>query len=145
MKIFVYSYKFARLKFSDKRLIVEAVVFLFIARMTIIIMPYKVLKPMLGTYKKQSVSSEAERRAIRKVGNIIKAASERLPWKCNCLPQAITGRIMLKIRKIDSTIYLGMSKDKDKKIIAHAWLKAGDIPVTGGYDNSEFTQVAYFG
>ncbi|HBM16130.1 MAG TPA: lasso peptide biosynthesis B2 protein [Lentisphaeria bacterium] len=145
MKVFIYTYKFSKLKNADKRLIIEAVVFLFIARMTILFLPYSVLKKLLGKHKHRNIVEPLDIRTIRKVANIIKIASDRLPWKCNCLPQAIAARHMLKKRNISSTLYLGMSKDKEKKIIAHAWLKAGNIPITGGRDNSEFTEVAYFG
>ncbi len=113
--------------------------------MAIILLPYKVLKAMLGTYKKISNGKETDSEIIKRASYWIRRISPLLPWKCNCLPQAVTGRFVLKIRKIESTLYLGMSKDNEKKLIAHAWLKVGDIPVTGGRDNSEFAEVAYFG
>ena len=99
--------KFFRFSLADKRMILETIVLLFISRMTIIILPYRFLKPMLGKYKKESnTPSSADIKVIKRVAYWIKRISPMLLWKCNCLPQAITGRFMLKFRNIDSTIYL---------------------------------------
>jgi hypothetical protein len=137
--------KFAKLKSSDKRMVFEAVFFLFIARMTILFLPYKVLKYFLGKYKNDTENANFDSRTVRRVSNIIRAVSKRLPWKCNCLPQAITAKQMLKLRRINSKLCLGMGKDANKKLIAHAWLITGSQNVTGCAIKEEFTEVAYFG
>ena len=50
-------------------------------------------------------------------------------WKNRCLVQSIAGRFMLQRRGIRSTVYFGVRHDKNKKIIAHAWLKTDDFEV----------------
>ncbi len=137
--------KFFKLSLSDKRMILEIVFFLFILRVIIILLPYSFLKPLLGKYNDKSLAEEHEIKVIRRISYWISRLSCILPLKCNCLPKAITGKLMLKIRGINSTLYLGMSKNKDKKLIAHAWLKVGNIPVTGCRNNGKFVEVAYFG
>ena len=56
-------------------------------------------------------------------------ASRLSPWKNKCLVQSLAARLMLKERKIQSNLSLGMSFDQNKTLIAHAWLKAGDFEV----------------
>jgi hypothetical protein len=46
-----------------------------------------------------------------------------------CLIQSLAARWMLKWRLIDSQLSLGVTYDKNKKMIAHAWLKAGDFEI----------------
>jgi hypothetical protein len=53
-----------------------------------------------------------------------------LPWKTKCLTQAITGRLMLKLRNIDSTIHLGV-RNNEGELKAHAWLEVQNYVVTG--------------
>ena len=40
-------------------------------------------------------------------------------------------------------MYLGVGLDENKKMIAHAWLRCGQLYVTGG-DGHEYTTVACF-
>lgn len=51
---------------------------------------------------------------------------------------------MLSTRKVSSTLYLGVARDKEKKLIAHAWLRSGKDIITGANEMEEFTEVARF-
>jgi hypothetical protein len=56
-----------------------------------------------------------------------------------CLTQAIAAGIMLKQRRIAYNIYLGVARNNNNQLIAHAWLRSGDILVTGGDHCNQFT------
>ena len=67
----------------------------------------------------------------------IKAAIQRAgrvsPWRNKCLVSSLAGRCMLRRRKIESRLSLGVTKNTEGKIIAHAWLSSGDLEIiTGG-------------
>jgi hypothetical protein len=53
---------------------------------------------------------------------------------------------MLKRRRIAATLYLGVAKDENKaeKLAAHAWLRCGDVILTGAHGHRQFTVVAMF-
>ena len=63
-------------------------------------------------------------------------------WESKCLVRAMTARKLLKEAGIHSTLYLGVGKDEGK-MIAHAWLRCGQMYVTGG-NGSSYAMVAKF-
>lgn len=46
-------------------------------------------------------------------------------------------------KKIKTTLYLGCKPDENGKIDAHAWLRCGEVYVTGG-NGEGYAVVAYF-
>ena len=69
----------------------------------------------------------------------VRAMGARVPWRSDCLVQALAAQHWLASRGIGSSIHLGV-KPSEAPIDAHAWLKVGDRIVLGGdvADYSEF-------
>lgn len=136
------------IKFDNKYkfMLLEAFILSGIYKMIILIIPSKKMKRYFGTYNCESSENiENENyKIIRKVGCAVKCVSDFTPWESKCLVQALTAQRMLKRRKIFSTVYLGVTKEGDNKINAHAWLRSGRIFVTGGNNRYMFTQIAKF-
>jgi hypothetical protein len=90
-----------------------------------------------------STGIEAEsveaRDLVRAVRRAVRRASRRVPWRAECLVQALTARSMLERRGIASTLSLGVRKTAGA-LEAHAWLEAGGRIVVG--DNSELASFA---
>jgi hypothetical protein len=86
--------------------------------------------------------SKSSTRDVRLVQWSVAAAARLLPWKPVCLPQAVTAQWMLRRRGIPSTLYFGT--DPSNQYAAHAWVRAGQIVVTGGDDPRRFTVVSTF-
>ena len=77
----------------------------------------------------------------------IKAAISRcrhLVWARKCLVVSIAAKRMLDRRQISATLYMGVAKNDKGKLIAHAWLRSGDIWVSGGINRNKFTIVGIF-
>lgn len=51
---------------------------------------------------------------------------------------------MLKEKDVSRTIYLGVKKDENNTMLAHAWIRCGKYVVTGGANKCEYTVVAKF-
>ena len=118
-----------------KAILVEAVFWLFVARL-IVLVPLARWSRYLGTLQGQTSSLDKPNHVqqIKRIGWAIRAASLHVPWRADCLPQAVAGRIMLERRKIPSTLYFGLAKtrlDGQVSLSAHAWLRSGTIVVTG--------------
>ena len=129
--------------------ILEAAVLLGASRLAIILLPSDRLSLILGEPQSESERrelTEAERPKIAQVRWAITGVSNRTPWTSNCLPQAVAGKYMLKRRGLDSTIYIGAAFTETKDALrAHAWLRCGKAPVTGGTNNeSEFGAIASY-
>lgn len=136
---------FFRLKFRDKLLIVETFILEGIARAVILIVPFNKIKKYIGKHKEETsfeIDNAACQIAIR-VAWAVNHVSRNTPWESKCLVQALTAQNMLKRRKVSSTIYLGVKKNGGK-MEAHAWLRCGQLYVTGGINKGEFTEVARF-
>ncbi len=120
-------------------LALEALVHLAIARLMVLLLPFRVLTRIL-VEDRQSCLSGQTRLSVLHFRRALLAAARRAPWRCQCLEQSIAGKLMLGLRGIPATIYLGVEKHGDA-LRAHAWVRSGDLFVTGGDDSSRFDVV----
>lgn len=67
-----------------------------------------------------------------RVAFAIPRAAARLPWRTDCLVQALAGERWLARSDIPSTLFIGIPGEREGEFEAHAWLKAGERVVTGG-------------
>ena len=74
----------------------------------------------------------------------VRRGAKYTPWRTKCMEEAIIAKFLLKKLKLQSTIYFGVSKNNNKEMIAHAWLRCGDIIITGYKGVKKFTKVASF-
>src|SRR3954463_9653285 len=130
-----------RLASRDGALAAEAVACLALARLAVLVLPFRWLAPRLGVQRGETPSAVALHPASRRVGWAGAAASQGTPGRTKCREQAIAAKAMLRLRGIESTLYLGVDREP---FVAHAWLRVGDLHVTGGQDVSRYAVVASF-
>lgn len=53
-------------------------------------------------------------------------------WENRCLVQSFAVRRMLNKRKIQSVLSIGVAKDEEKELKAHAWIKSGEVELVSG-------------
>jgi hypothetical protein len=125
--------------------LVEAAACLGLARLTVHLVPLSALSPHLGRHMAETgpAIAPAERPAALRVGWAIAAAARRLPWRCMCLEQALAARLMLRRRGLPSTLYLGASRGAEA-MQAHAWLRSGELILTGAAERERFVVVSSF-
>lgn len=84
-------------------------------------------------------AEQAEKIAL--ISKAIAIIAPRVPWRSDCLVQCLAGRRWLASKGIEARITIGIKQeqapDGSRFMLAHAWLAAGDIIVTGG-DVAEF-------
>ena len=139
--------KFARLPGPDRLLFLEATFWLGIAQLAIRLVPFRRIAPFLGKHMAESPQTiaPAHRGLAERISWVIKTASRHMPWEHKCLAQAIAAKVMFRLRSIPSTIYLGLAKEGDERLSAHAWLRSGDMIVTGTAGLQGFTVISTFG
>lgn len=141
----IYTLLF-KISLKQKLLYLEAFILTGMMRYKILKVPFNKLKEELGTYNTEStreVSSE-EYKIVKNIRGIVIHISKHTPWESLCLVQAMTVQKMLKKRGISSTIYLGVNKDKSNdEMKAHAWIRCGEMYVTGG-NGTGYATVAKF-
>lgn len=61
----------------------------------------------------------------------LSAASARVPWRSDCLIQVMAANRWLRRYNIQPSFFLGVAKDADSALRAHAWLSHGATIVAG--------------
>jgi len=108
--------------------------------------PFSKVAPFLGEKSAETASCVDERNKskLNDISKAIAIMSHHTLWESKCLVQALAAMNMLKRRKIESTLYMGMAKDEKGSLIAHAWLRSGSFYVTGAEGMERFTVVGTF-
>ncbi|MET3960655.1 hypothetical protein ABIE44_000589 [Marmoricola sp. OAE513] len=139
---------FVRLGLRDQVRFTAAWFLLGFARILIIALPFTVVRRLLGENQSspghQTVPELDEEQTWRAahIGRIVEAAAAHAPWRSDCYPQALAARTFLAVRRIPHVVSFGVRRDGNA-LVAHAWVHAGTIAVTGG-NGREYTEVGAF-
>lgn len=113
-------------------------------RLRIRFVPMPKIEKSMGIRGEESVDQETVEniKLAKLVGFHVNRVTQHLPLKRKCWVRALTARKILMKHGVNSTLYMGVRKENDK-MIAHAWLRCGQIYVTGG-NGQEYATVAKF-
>ena len=144
--------RFGQVPDSRRALVVEAVLWLLMARLALTAVPFPRLARRLGTFvpptdprvRDAKNAPQAHKHLAQEVGWAVTRAARYVPFKAVCLPQAMAARFMLKRRGIGSTLHFGAAKGKEQAIDAHAWLDSAGVEVTGYPVGDGFSEIACF-
>jgi hypothetical protein len=127
-------------------MLVEAACWLVCARLAVLLVPFRFLAPMLGVARGDPPTAEApsNREVARRVSWAVTTVGRHTPWRSTCLVQAIAAMAMLRRRRLPSVLYLGVGKQDEKNMRAHAWLTSAGITLTGAPVDSGLTVVSVF-
>jgi hypothetical protein len=75
---------------------------------------------------------EHKRELIARIAYVLPRLSARLPWRSDCLVQAIAGQNWLASHGLAGEIQIGVERPADGPFGAHAWLIHDGSVVTGG-------------
>lgn len=129
----------------QRRLLAEAAVALVRANLTVLLRGRR-LATTLGTPDTTPVAApSAQQLALaRDVGWAVELLAVRGPLRTACLGQALAARTLLRRRGVPCVLTLGLGRQINGRLYAHAWLRASDLTVTGGRGRSAFSPVAGF-
>jgi hypothetical protein len=124
-------------------------VVLVAARGVIACFPLRWITRHLGTPMEEAPVDEVpaeQLRYARRVGWAVLRATPYTPTTSNCYPQALAAWWLLHRRKIPTTFYYGAAFDESGSgLVAHVWLRCGDLMVTGGGpDRHGFAPLTWF-
>lgn len=68
----------------------------------------------------------------KRIGRALSRASSRVPWRSDCLVQALAAERWLGAMGVPTVLCIGARKDERSQYHFHAWVKAGSFVVTGG-------------
>ena len=141
-----YFIKFLDLPWREKGLYLEVFFLTGIVRLVVLVLPFRWLAPALGKHMQESPDKEdiTILKKARRIGRIIESVSRYTLWESKCLVQAIVGKIILRQYGISNTLYLGVGKDEQMSLVAHSWLRCGELILTGGHDLHRYAIVGKF-
>ena len=138
--------KFLHSTSIEKRLFFKALFYSVKYRIITSLFPFKYYVSDLGISQTNNSTSPTNNQllTITSVYKAVRRSSIYLPFGQKCLIEAIVAKQLLKQHNISSTLYLGVSRDNNRQLIAHAWLKCGDYIVTGRKGSKNFSVVEYY-
>jgi hypothetical protein len=130
---------------TDWLLLIEAAVWLGLARVAIISLSFRRITRLFGLSPGGSLEQSVPQPGDR-IAWALGAVAPRTPWKSTCLVKALAGSCMLRLRGIPASIALGVAKSESTPdgIAAHAWLSSGGVCITGGAEREGYRLLAQY-
>ena len=124
--------KYLSLSGSDRRLFLEALFTQVVTGLLLKIVPFRQIPRLFGnpvpaTPGRESAVGSQQSLFLERVRTATRRASRISPWKNKCLVSSLAVRCMLRRRRIDSKLSLGLAKNDGGMVTAHAWINSGDI------------------
>ena len=118
---------------KSKKMTLESYWYAGFYRLCLVFVKPKKLRPYWGEEGKESPREETHANYCQAahVSQIVNRYCDKTAWESKCLVRALTAQKMLSKRKIHTTLYLGCAR-KEGEMVAHAWLRCGELYVTGG-------------
>lgn len=132
----------------DIALGLEALLFLAVARLLLLLLPFARAMRLLGL--KAGAGGFADSAAngddhgLRAIGIAIRRASRVAPFRAVCLQQAVAANLMLRCRRRASDIHFGVVRENDGAMSAHAWTCCAGHVVTGSEGMAGHIPIAIF-
>lgn len=116
---------------QEYRDVIEAVVRLGLARLRILATPARCLETRAVSGR---LVDQRDPRLIGRVGTAIVRAAARVPWRSDCLVQALAAQSWLAAHGVSSRLHVGVAPAAT--ISPHAWLTCqGEVVVGGDISN----------
>jgi hypothetical protein len=125
-------------------LFIEASVLLGISKLMILFFPFKSIASKIGLPQTETSYSNPIESKVLAIQIAVIRGAKYICFSSKCYDQALATTFMLKRRGISSTIYFGLNK-VDGQLAAHAWVRCGQLIVSGMGGHEKFTPVAWFG
>ncbi len=69
--------------------------------------------------------------SVEDINWVVSVLSRHLPFAVTCLPRSLAVQFLLKLNGDDSNVCIGITKNNENKLEAHAWVESKGIVVTG--------------
>ena len=119
--------KFFHLSWIDKKILIEAVAFLYLSKLLLLLVPFKLC---IKTIYKVRCPKEVNLLELTKIKTAIYRANRLAFWENMCIVQSFAVRWMLQKRSINSSFFIGFEYLVNKKISTHAWVTVNGEELT---------------
>lgn len=125
-----------RISVGDLLFLAMAIEELLLARVRYARLPIGDILQVLRRPAAACRGSDLEEADVARVGWAIAAAARRVPWRADCLLQAMAADRWLRRLGAAPELTIGVEKNAAGGLAAHAWLRCNGVAVTGGAESS---------
>jgi hypothetical protein len=138
--------RYRRISRTRKHLLCEALFALAVARIAMVLFPFRRIAAWLGTpgAETPATATASEIHTAQEIGWAVSVLARRIPWDGRCLAQALAATGMLRRRGLEGTVSFGAYRGESSGFDAHAWLRLGPCVVTGGPGHQRFKTFTTF-
>jgi hypothetical protein len=129
-----------------KRMFVQAFFLSGLVKFTLVFLSFRKILNWQGAIQQESPQgpdpgTETYRRNLQ---SAMRLCHLYTPWKTECYTRALTAKILLKKKRIPSTVYIGFRKEPNGTYAGHAWLRSYDRIVTGREEMNGYIVHSYY-
>ncbi|MBF0371820.1 MAG: lasso peptide biosynthesis B2 protein [Alphaproteobacteria bacterium] len=144
--------RFLALAGAERRLLLEAMIALAMARVLFAALPFTTAMRWSGLRTVAGGDADPGSSGVEPEGILVARAlswaiprvAHRLPFRAVCLQQAMACAIMLRRRQLPVVVRFGVYKEPGGATEAHAWAICGGMVVTGARGMERYTPIAAF-
>ena len=111
-------------------------------------LPFRIIQKVFGFKVYQadvpSLTNSDSIPSVKTIFQTVDSISRHVFWTNTCLVRSITVKYLLRRQKVDALLYLGLAKDEQGQLKAHAWVKVPEIGLVYDDGSVEYTTVAVF-
>ena len=136
-------HKLISLTSSDRQLLVKTALLLGIIRLGLWLLPFQTLRRLVVRMIQTTSVQKQDQVFVNKVVWAVRVVSRYMPGKVKCLARALTTQVLLGRCGYQSQIRIGVAKNKQGQLEAHAWVESqGRIIIGGLKDLGRYTLLA---
>ncbi|MCP5449580.1 MAG: lasso peptide biosynthesis B2 protein [Candidatus Competibacter sp.] len=132
MKANVLFHKFMALPRRGKWLHCNTALWLITVKAGLYLLPFDLLRGWVAPPGKPPSSGPVAIEEVREITEAIERLGRLLaPLQINCLPQALVGQKLLRRKGFNAQLKIGVLKNRDDLLTAHAWLEYQGLVILG--------------
>jgi hypothetical protein len=121
--------KFLQLPFAQQRLLLNAVFWVVLVRVSLRLMSFEQARRWLANFS--GAASDTSLQEVERLLWAVRAASRNVLGSGPCLTQALVAQAFLQRRGLTTLLRIGVAKDNAGNLQAHAWLEQDGKVIIG--------------
>jgi hypothetical protein len=128
--------KFLRLPAADRHLLVKGMLWVWIVRIVLWLLPFRLVRQLLAGFADEFGASQTRGPIfLDRVVWAVTVASRYTP-AATCLTQALATKVLLSRNGYHAVVRIGVARSEAGEFQAHAWVESDGSVVIGGSESS---------
>ena len=132
--------RYLRLPPNQRWLLIKAALLLEAIKLAMRLIPFKVLRRLADRAGRTFVRRRSGTHLpAQTVAWAVETISRNTPGEKTCLTQALAAQVLLTRRGYSSLLHIGVVKDENGELLAHAWVECKGEVMVGGHELERYT------